>query len=286
MKLLQLFIGAAVYLMIHTVIAAPIQIIAAENFYGDIAVQIGGSYVQVTSIMNNPNQDPHLFSVSPATAIALSKADIVIYNGLNYDPWLPKLLSSNATTPKVIIIVANLIHKQMGDNPHIWYNPKTMPAYAAALTQALIMLDPKHADYYQTNLETFLKKYQIVSALIAKMQQQFQGTPVIATEPVFGYMAEALGLTMYGNRFQIRIMNDTEPSVKDIMDFEKKLTHREVKVLIYNKQVSDTLTDRMKQLAQQHGIALVGVTETQPINTNYIDWMVSQLKALQLALSK
>ncbi len=71
---------------------APVGIVAAENFYGDVAAQIGGNDVRVTSILDNPDQDPHLFEASPSVGRALSGARIVVYNGIDYDPWMDKLL--------------------------------------------------------------------------------------------------------------------------------------------------------------------------------------------------
>src|SRR5208282_1688483 len=115
----------------------PIDIVAAENFYGDLATQIGGPEVHVTSILSNPDQDPHLFEASPSVARALSAARIVVYNGIDYDPWMAKLLGAARSAERQTIVVADLIGRKTGDNPHIWYDPATMLACARALAAAL-----------------------------------------------------------------------------------------------------------------------------------------------------
>jgi len=273
-----LFLSAAAF-------AKPIAIVAAENFYGDVAKQIGGSYVEVTSIMSNPNQDPHLFSSSPATSKAIAAADMIIYNGIDYDPWMDHLLSPAANQARQTIVVANLLGKKSGDNPHLWYEPDTMLIYARHLTEKLGMLDAKHRSYFQQRLSSFKQQHAALLKKITVLKQQYQGTSVIATEPVFNYMADALGLNMQGKGFQVSVMNEVAPSANDTQDFEDKLNKHLVKVLIYNGQVTNPLTDRVKALAKEASIPIVGVSETQPANQNYLAWMNNELDALTIALS-
>jgi zinc/manganese transport system substrate-binding protein len=265
--------------------AKPITIVAAENFYGGLAKQIGGPYVKVTSIMSNPNQDPHLFSSSPSTAKAITEADMVIYNGIDYDLWMEGLLSPASNQARQTIVVANLLGKKSGDNPHLWYEPNTMLIYANHLTEKLSMLDTEHKSYFQKQLNSFKQNHNVLLKKISVLKQQYQGTSVIATEPVYNYMANALGLNMQGKGFQISVMNEISPSVSDIRDFENKLNKQLVKILIYNRQVTNPLTERMKELAEKASIPIVGVSETQPINQNYFAWMNSELDALATALS-
>jgi zinc/manganese transport system substrate-binding protein len=264
-----------------------IHIVAAENFYGDIARQIGGDYVQVFSIMKNPNQDPHLFSATMPIARAIAEADIIVYNGIGYDPWMENLLSAHLSNknPAHIIIAAQLIHKKPGDNPHIWYGPRTMAVYAQYLYQTLLKTDPAHAQYYQTQYLNFEKNYSFLEDTVHHLKNRYQNLPVIATEPVFNDMAVALGLKMQGYKFQLSIMNSTSPSVQETKNFEDALKYHRVKLLIYNKQVSNPLTRRMQILAKTSHIPAIGVTETQPPDKEYIGWMDSQLKELDKALS-
>jgi zinc/manganese transport system substrate-binding protein len=266
--------------------AGPIAVVAAENFYGDVARQIGGGGVAVSSILTNPDADPHEFEANAATARAIADAAIVIYNGADYDPWVGKLLAASPSPPRKVIVVAALVGKKPGDNPHLWYEPSTMPALAATLAAALATLDPLHADDYQNRLARFRASLRPLAARIAGLRERFAGTAVTATEPVFGYMAEALGLAMRNRRFQLAIMNGTEPSASAIAGFESDLRSRAVKLLLYNAQTADPLTLRMRQIAGEAGIPVVGVTETEPPGKDYQEWMLSQLDAVDRALSR
>jgi zinc/manganese transport system substrate-binding protein len=265
--------------------SAMISIVAAENFYGDVAQQLAGPDATVTSILSNPDQDPHLFEASPSVARNLSTAAIVVYNGADYDPWMAKLLAASRSANRKIIIVASLVHKKAGDNPHLWYDPATMPAYAKAVTAALVERDPSHRADYDQRLQAFLVSLQPLDAKIADLRGKFTGRPVTATEPVFGYMAMALGLKMRNERFQLAVMNNTEPRASDVAAFENDLRKHLVQLLLYNSQASDAAAQRMVRIAQEAKIPVVGVTETKPAGTTFQDWMMGELNAVALALS-
>lgn len=284
--------GSALALMLAFGVAAPahaaegqIAVVAAENFYGDIARQIGGDRVAVVSIMNNPDQDPHLFETTPSIVRQLSAAQIVILNGANYDPWMDKLLAATPRTGRTVISAAQLTGRKPGDNPHLWYDPVTMPAVATALAEALAKADSAHALDYTARLKTTLAALERITQRVVQLKAKHAGTDVTATEPVFGPMAEALGLTMRNQRFQLAMMNDTEPSARDLAVFESDLKERKVKVLIYNSQVSEKLTERLRDIAYKAKVPVVGVTETMPANTSFQDWVLSELDALDKALS-
>lgn len=262
-----------------------INIVAAENFYGDIAAQLGGRHVNVVSILNNPDQDPHLFEASASTARALAAAQIVIYNGADYDPWVDKLLSASKRSRWKPLVVADLIERKSGDNPHLWYLPRAMAALAKALSANLTGLDPANRDEYVGRLQLFDLSLAALEHKIGAMRERFKGTPVTATEPVFGYMAAALGLAMRNARFQLSLMNGTEPGTSDVAAFEDDLRTRRVKVLIYNSQTSDAATERLKSIATRSGVPIVGVSETEPAGKTYQEWMTDQLRTLEEALS-
>ena len=265
--------------------AEPIAIVAAENFYGDVAEQVGGANVKVTSILTNPDQDPHLFEASASTARNLAAARIVIYNGADYDPWMTKLLSASRASGRVTIEVAKLVGKKAGDNPHLWYDPATMPAVAKALAAQLAKLDPEHRSDYEARRDAFVTSLKPVDDKIAALRQQYGGVSITATEPVAGYMAEAIKLKMRNPRFQLAIMNNTEPSASEIAAFQMDLKTRAVKVLLYNSQTSEELTQKMRAIAKESGVPIVGVTETEPEGKKYQDWMLSELGALEMGLS-
>ena len=264
----------------------PIAVVAAENFYADIARQVGGDRVAVTSILNNPDQDPHLFETTPGTVRQIADARLVIINGADYDPWAEKLLQAAPRPERVVINAAQLTGRQAGANPHLWYDPITMPAVAKAVAAALTQADGAHAADYAARLETTLAKLAQIDARVAHLKSKHAGKPVAATEPVFGPMAAALGLVMRNERFQLAMMNDTEPSARDIAAFENDLKARKVKALIYNSQVSEKLTERLLALARASKVPVVAVTESMPVNTNFADWILVELDALDKALSE
>ncbi len=266
--------------------AEPIKIVAAENFYGDIAKQIGGPDVAVTSVLSNPDQDPHLFELSPSVGRDVSAARIVVYNGIDYDPWIENLLGAARSTGRKAIVVADLVGKKTGDNPHIWYDRRTMPALAKALADTLSSEDAAHKAEYEKRLAQFDESMKPVQAKIDEMRGRLAGVPVTATEPVFGYMFAALGMTDRNQSFQLAVMNDTEPSASDIVAFENDLKKHRVKLLIYNSQATDPTAKRMRQLAEASGVPVVGVTETEPAGETYQSWMMGVLAAVDRALPK
>jgi zinc/manganese transport system substrate-binding protein len=262
----------------------PIAIIAAENFYGDVARQIGGPDVTVDSILTNPDQDPHLFEVSPSVGRNVSAARIVIYNGIDYDPWMAKLLQAAQSAHRQTIVVADLLGKKTGDNPHVWYDPATMLAMATALSAALVADDPGHGDGYRLRLERFVASLQPIQTRIAELRQRLAGTGVTATEPVFGYMFDALGMQVRNMPFQMAVMNNTEPGASDVAAFENDLKTHRVKLLVYNSQAADPIATRMKKLAIASHIPVVGATETEPPGKTYQAWITSELDAVDRAL--
>ncbi|APA87137.1 metal ABC transporter solute-binding protein [Paraburkholderia sprentiae WSM5005] len=264
---------------------AKIPVVAAENFYGDAVRQLGGDRVDVISILSNPDQDPHLFEANPATARALQHASLVVYNGADYDPWMAKLLAASKGTQRTVIVAAELVGRKGGDNPHLWYDPATMPKVARAVSAALSAADPAHKSAYDANLAKFLDSLKPIDAKLAELHGRYAGLPVTATEPVFGYMSDAIGLAMRNQRFQLAAMNDTEASAADIAAFERDLRERRVRVLIYNSQATEALTQRMLKLAQQSKVPTMSVTETLPAGKTYQTWMLTQLDALQKALA-
>ena len=263
-----------------------LAIVAAENFYGDLARQLAGPDAAITSILSNPDQDPHLFEASPSVARALSGARIVISNGADYDPWLAKLLRAAKAPGRVSIVVADLARKKPGDNPHLWYDTGMMALAASAVSAALAAADPAHRPEYDKSLAAFTDSLKPLDARIAALKARFAGTPVTATEPVFGYMAAALGLVMRNERFQLAVMNNAEPRPSDVAAFERDLRERRVRALVYNSQATDTAAKRLLGIAGKAGIPVMGVTETEPAGKNYQEWMMGQLDALDAALSR
>jgi zinc/manganese transport system substrate-binding protein len=265
--------------------ADPVKVVAAENFYGDMASQIGGANVEVTSILSNPDDDPHLFEASPATARALSDAKVVIVNGVDYDPWMEKLLGANKAPGRREILVSALVGRKPGDNPHLWYDPAYMKAAAKTLVADLIAVDPSHKADYEQGGAKFLDSLKPLDDKISTMRKSYAGQPVTASEPVFGYQAKLIGLVVRNEKYALAIMNNAEPTPSEVAGFENDLKGKKVKAMLYNAQASEPAVGKLVQLAKDNSIPVVGVSETEPPNSTYQDWMLGQLNALDKALS-
>jgi zinc/manganese transport system substrate-binding protein len=265
--------------------AGPIKLVAAENFYGDVARQIGGPQVEVVSVLSNPDQDPHLFETSPAVLRQLAAAQVVIYNGVDYDPWMPKLLAAAQRLGRTAIVAAELVGRKPGSNPHLWYDSATMPAVARAIAATLAKADPAHAADYETRLAAFLSSLKPIDDKIETVRKKFAGSAVTASEPVFGDMAAALGLTMRNEKFQLAIMNDTEPAARDVAAFESDLKERRVRAMFYNRQASDKIVQQLVALARDNKVPVVGVTELVPPGVTFQQWMLGELNDTEKALA-
>ncbi len=263
---------------------ATMTVIAAENVYGDIARQVGGEDADVSSILANPDQDPHLFEVSPSVARAVANAQTVIYNGIGYDPWMERLLAASRAPSRQTVDVAALAGYKLGDNPHIWYLPDTMSRLADTLAADYQARDPLHASAYAQRLAIFQTSLVPVRARIAALRQRLQGIQVTATEPVFGVMFAALGMIPRNTGFQRAVMNETEAGASEVAGFETDLRSHRVRLLVFNSQASDVVADRMKAIAIQAGVPILGVTETEPAGTRYQAWIMGMLRDLDRAI--
>ncbi len=286
MKRLLIPITALVLLVTPTLgnSAPAIPIVAAENFYGDVAHQIGGPEVAVSTILSNPDTDPHLFEASPSTARSVAAAQIIIYNGLGYDAWMARLVQALPDGGSKAVVVATLTGRKPGDNPHIWYDPATMPALAQVLASRLGALDPAHQKLFHDNLEQFRRSMQPIADKIASLRSRCSGMPITATEPIAGYLLQAIGFRILGAPFQLAVMNGTEPGPAEIGSFEKNLRTHAVRMLIYNTQTAEPLARRMLAIAMQSGVPVVGVTETEPPGKTYQEWMLDALGAINRAV--
>jgi zinc/manganese transport system substrate-binding protein len=267
--------------------AGAIRIVAAENFYGDIAAQLAGPHARVSSVLKNPNSDPHLFEPDVATARAVADADLVVYNGLGYDVWMVRLLASGGAPKRRVVEAASVPGRiSRGDNPHLWYDLQTVQALARAIVASLAQIDPADRTWYAQRLDRFLASLRPIGAEIERLRARYAGVPVAATEPVAEYLTAAIGLSMREQRFQLAEMNSTEPSARDTAAFEQALENRSLRVLIYNPQVTGTAVERLLDIARASGVPIVGMTETEPAAVDYQQWMRGQLQALARALSR
>jgi zinc/manganese transport system substrate-binding protein len=267
---------------------AKIVAIGAENEYADVIGQIGGKYVSVSAIMSNPNTDPHTFEASPAVAREVSAAQLVVQNGVGYDTFMNTIESAAPSSGRKVIDVQTLLGlPDSTPNPHLWYDPKTMPAVASAVATDLGQLDPAQASYFKANAASFTASLSAWTKAIAAFKSAHPGVPVATTEPVADYMLQAAGAdNMTPWTLQADIMNGVDPSPQNTALQNSLFTEHKVKVFLYNQQVTDSLTESFIKLAQENGIPVVGVYETMPTpGYDYQSWMLAEVNALNKAVT-
>jgi zinc/manganese transport system substrate-binding protein len=265
----------------------PIRVVAAENFWGSIAGQIAGAKASVQSIITNPGEDPHSYEPSAGDARTLATAQLVIVNGIGYDPWAPKLLAANPTPGRAVLTVGDLLGLKEGDNPHRWYDPADVAAVATAITNDLIKLDPKDAAYFEHRRALFLTgRLAPYHALIARIRQRYAGIPVGASESIFALLSPSLGLrlvTPYS--FMKSISEGTEVTAQDALTTAQQITAHQIKVWVYNSQNATPEIQRLNAMAQAAHIPIATITETlAPASATFEQWQVAELTRLAQAL--
>lgn len=262
-----------------------IQVVAAENFYGNLASQLGGSHVAVTSILSDPNVDPHEYQTTTRAAITVSRADVVIENGGGYDDWMEKLLESTPKSSRLVLKGFELAPRRLPDNEHVWYGLENMTAIAEALTAAFKQLDPADATTFARDLDTFKQSLQPLQARIAAIKARYSGTPVGLTETIYLYQSEPEGLKVLTPlAFEKAIAEGNDPPAGAMISTTDQITQRQIKVLIYNQQTVTPVTTNLLRQARAYAIPQVPVTETMPAGKTYQTWMLDQLNDLLAAL--
>ncbi|HEX6492430.1 MAG TPA: zinc ABC transporter substrate-binding protein [Candidatus Dormibacteraeota bacterium] len=264
-----------------------LHLVAAENFWGSIAGQLGGSQVTVTSVVSDPNADPHDYQSSTSTARAFAAADYVILNGAGYDGWADKLLSANPSSRRKVFTVADLLGGKEGENPHFWYDPDDVFRVADRISSDLKSIDPTDADYLTARRRAFSTALAPYTSRVEAIRSKFSGRRIAATESIFVDMANALGLTLVSPpEFMKAVAEGNDPPADSVAAFQQALQTRLATVLVYNVQTSTDVTNTLKQMATQQGIPVVAVSETlQPPDATFQEWQLGQLNALYNALN-
>lgn len=265
-----------------------LQVVAAENFWGSIAAQLGGSKARVVSVVSNPATDPHDYEPTAADARAIAGARFAIVNGIGYDPWAAKLIAANPVSGRTVLDVGKLVGIAPGGNPHRWYSPADVRRVVAAISRDYSSLDPPDARYFARRKKQFetqgLSRY---THLIAAITNRYRGTKVGASESIFAPLAQALGLNLVTpGSFLKAVSEGTEPTAADTTRVEDQIAHREVAVWIYNSQNSTPDVNRMTDAARTRGIPVTTITETlSPASATFQAWQTRQLRALATALA-
>ena len=269
--------------------SSKLQVVAAENFWGSIVKQLAGNKANVTSIITNPDTDPHDYEAKPSDGRTIASAKYVIENGIGYDPWAQKLIDANPDSARKVLNVGKLVGIDAGGNPHQWYSPDTVRSVIDQVTADLKRLDPKNASYYDAQKtkyqSTGLKQY---NDLIAAIKQKYAGTPVGATESIFAPLSKALGLDLVTpEKFLDAIAEGTDPTAQDKATVDEQIKNKAIKVLVFNSQNATPDVKALVNAAKAKQIPVTTVTETlSPAGLTFQAWQSKQLAALQAALAR
>jgi zinc/manganese transport system substrate-binding protein len=264
-----------------------ITVVAAENFYGNIVKQLGGSHVSVTSILSDPNADPHEYESNVQTAVTVSKAQFVIKNGGGYDSWMDRLLSASPNSNRIVLTAYDTAPVKLPDNEHVWYSIVNVQAIAQAINGDLKKLGTADATTFDSNLRTLTQSLQQIQQKIDGIKGKYAGTPVGLTETIYLYQAGPLGLNVLTPfEFQKAIAEGNDPPANAVLTAENQISKHQIKVLIYNKQTVTPATTKLLNDARTANIPIVSVTETMPAGKTYQAWMLDQLNSLEQALGQ
>jgi zinc/manganese transport system substrate-binding protein len=263
-----------------------LRVVAAENFWGDIAGQIGGDLVSVRSLVRDPDTDPHQFESDARDAASVADADVVVVNGAGYDDFVSKLLSSTSHKGRVVLRVADVLHAGADANPHLWYDLPRIPHVARAIAAAFTAAAPAGRARFAAHLTTFLASLAPLDRVVAEIRTKHPRAPVAYTERVPGYLLTAAGLTIATpSGFAQAIEDGNEPSAGAAQQMDDLVTRHRVRALLYNAQATSAVTKHVQELSRAARIPVVPVTETMPANEpTYQSWQLHQLQALLRAL--
>jgi len=265
-----------------------LDVVAAENVYGDIAAQIGGPHVAVTSLLTSPTADPHLFEPGTSSDLALADAKVVLQNGLGYDAFMTRLEDAAPSKSRLVVTVADVLGVHGKDaNPHLWYDVPRLDRIAGAISSAFSRADPRHAAGYRRGLARFEHSLRPLRREVSAIRTRFHGAPVAYTERVPGYLVAAAGLrNVAPGSFTRPIEEGTEPPPSAIAAMSDLVAQHRIRVLLYNAQAVSPITARLRSAALSAGIPVVPVTETLPPGLTFQQWQLKQARALAAALAK
>ncbi|WBO62894.1 metal ABC transporter solute-binding protein, Zn/Mn family [Streptomyces camelliae] len=266
-----------------------IQVVAAENFWGSIASQLGGSHVKVTSIINNPDADPHDYEPTAADARTVAGAQYTIVNGIGYDAWADKLLAANPGSGRTQLKIGDMVGIKPGGNPHRWYSPDNVHQVIEKITADYKKIDPADAAYFDQQKTTFeTKTLAGYNKLIADIKAKYAGTPIGASESIVTPLAEGLGLKMLTPETFLDAMSEgSDPTAKDKATIDQQIKNKQIKIYVYNSQNSTPDVQAQVKEAKAQGIPVATVTETlTPAGATFQQWQTTQLQGIEQALAK
>lgn len=261
-----------------------LHIVASVDFYGEVAQQVLGKHGSVTSVINDPNVDPHDYEPTTQIGKTVAEANLLIENGAGYDSWMTKLAKAQPDTP--IVSAAKVVGVKNGENEHIWYKPQAMKLLANALAKRFSKLDPQHKAAYSRNAKRYIASLKPLDQAVAKVKQLSQGKSAIVSEPVFNNALQAADVRVADQHFAQAIEEGSDPTPADIRRNEALLKQHQVAFVVINQQVQSKVVSHLTQQAKAAGVPILKVTETMPRHQTYLQWQLNQHRNLIKLLEK
>ena len=289
--------GAVVLVLLSSLVAAgcanvsarhdgQLLVVGAERQYADLLSQLGGRYVSVVSILDNPSVDPHAFEATTSVARDVSDANLIVQNGLGYDSFMNSLESATSPSRRVILSAQQVFHATSGStNPHLWYRVSAMDRLSRSISYQLARLDPRHRTYFQLRLRKVEKSFARLTDQVKQFRHLHRNIHVLVSEPVANYLLSELGVTnVTPVQFERDVMNGVDPAPQDVARSLALVRSGRLDALVYNEQVSDPGTSALRSAALKYHVALVAVYETMPNGFHYQSWMSAEIVALTRAI--
>lgn len=261
-----------------------LHVVASVDFYGEVAQQVLGKYGTVTSVINDPNVDPHDYEPTTQIGKTVAKADLLIENGAGYDSWMTKLAKAQPDTP--MVSAAKVVGVKNGENEHIWYKPQAMKLMANVLAARLSKLDPKNRSAYKRNAKRYIARLKPLDQAVAQAKELTQGRSALVSEPVFNNALQAMGVKVADQHFAQAIEEGSDPTPADIRRNETLLQQHQVAFVVINQQVQSKVVSNLTQQAKAAEVPILKVTETMPRHQTYLQWQLNQYRNLIKLLEK
>lgn len=264
-------------------------VIASTDVWGSVASAVTGRHVPVKSILSGSDVDPHSYTASPSDAAAITDADLVVYNGGGYDPWVDQLLARHPAVKSVKSVEAySFAARPNGGQPpneHVFYDLNVAKSAASSIADRMAAIDPANAADYRANAAAFCRDADAIAISEHAIASAYPDAAVIATEPDVDYLLSAAGLV---NRspaaFTAANENETEPAPADMASVLDMIDRRQVATLLVAPQTTGTAINRLEDAARRAGVPVTEVTETLPAGTDYLTWQRNTVNRLLAAL--
>jgi zinc/manganese transport system substrate-binding protein len=270
-----------------------VKVLATTNVWGDIAKQLGGDWVEVTVILDDPMQDPHSYEASARDQLAVNDAELIVMNGGGYDDFMTALIQASEDV-KIVQMAVPLaestdesdVHAHSHDNEHVWYDFDAVGEFSENFVAALTDIRPESFTDVNNNFDTFKVELDNLQVRLEGLAGHSLGLSVVATEGVGNLLLEHAGFeNLTPEALADAIEEDTEVPPAALAETETLIKNNLVSILITNLQVEDQVSERLRKLAEAEGVPVVQLSELIPeAGLNYFDWMNQVLDQIQEAV--